>query len=318
MALDTSNGAYEQLFDTSAPENSDTYYEGYVEMKNFIKWSKYWCVLKKKNLHFFKDVNTQIKENYVGFFPLDGVTNIELKGKSNEWQMIKKSRKIILKTQNSHLRDTWLESFKKSLKGEAPVANSYILPGSGPVSPVKRQPSLPPQCSPPSSPPPSSPSHGQNLSRRKSSTGSVRYPDLPQIQTETDLNDRVQQIADNAEMTAADIKIQEQLMTSDKSWYQPSLRREDVSEILEKENNGVFIVRDYIEVSSSRNMGYVISLKDNAGGIRHHKIEKTPDGNLHIKGHEGKRFDALHNLLRFFIVSQRKTINLQPPTTRRK
>jgi hypothetical protein len=38
MALNTSSGAYEQLFDTSAPENSDTYYEGYVEMKlNFIK-----------------------------------------------------------------------------------------------------------------------------------------------------------------------------------------------------------------------------------------------------------------------------------------
>ena len=32
MALDTSVGAYEQLYD-SASENSDKYYEGYVELK---------------------------------------------------------------------------------------------------------------------------------------------------------------------------------------------------------------------------------------------------------------------------------------------
>jgi hypothetical protein len=48
--------------------------------------------------------------------------------------------------------------------------------------------------------------------------------DMPQnfsltnfFQTEN-LNDRVQQIADNAEMTAADMKIQEQLMASDKRY----------------------------------------------------------------------------------------------------
>jgi hypothetical protein len=39
------------------------------------------------------------------------------------------------------------------------------------------------------------------------------------------------------------------------------MRREDVEKILPNEENGVFIVRDYIEVSTSKNMGYVISLK---------------------------------------------------------
>ena len=33
MSLDTSSGAYEQLYDNSAPEETDKYYEGYIEMK---------------------------------------------------------------------------------------------------------------------------------------------------------------------------------------------------------------------------------------------------------------------------------------------
>jgi hypothetical protein len=45
----------------------------------------------------FSSYNQFCLFQYVGFFPLDGVTNIELKGKNNEWHMIKKSRKIVLK-----------------------------------------------------------------------------------------------------------------------------------------------------------------------------------------------------------------------------
>ena len=37
MSLDTSSGAYEQLYDDSAPEEKDKYYEGYIEMKGKFK-----------------------------------------------------------------------------------------------------------------------------------------------------------------------------------------------------------------------------------------------------------------------------------------
>ena len=37
MSLDTSSGAYEQLYDDSAPEEKDKYCEGYIEMKGKFK-----------------------------------------------------------------------------------------------------------------------------------------------------------------------------------------------------------------------------------------------------------------------------------------
>ena len=37
MSLDTSSGAYDQVYDNSAPEEADKYYEGYIEMKGKFK-----------------------------------------------------------------------------------------------------------------------------------------------------------------------------------------------------------------------------------------------------------------------------------------
>ena len=45
------------------------------------------------------------------------------------------------------------------------------------------------------------------------------------------------------------------------SWYQPTLRREDVEKLLKDLENGVFIVRDHIDKQTSKKMGYVISFK---------------------------------------------------------
>ncbi|XP_028399207.1 uncharacterized protein LOC114522669 isoform X2 [Dendronephthya gigantea] len=309
--MDTSIGSYEQLYNNNpTSENVDKYYDGYLELKGkFSKWTRYWCELKKKNLHFFKDVNTQIKDNYAGFFPIEGTTKIELQ-KKLEWHMVKGSRKIILKAQNQQLREDWINAIRQAMSGGSPIKQGYILPGSGPVSPPnspQRRPSL--QPSPPNSPAPTSTS--RSLSDRRVSTDSLRYALQPEQMQH--FASHAESIAESVSMSVDEMKIQQRLLEGDQSWYQATFRREDVEAILRSEENGVFIVRDYIDVTTSKNMGYVISLKDQKGGIRHHKILKSKDGGrIFIKGYEEKFFDSLTNLLRFFIASQKKTIALMP------
>ena len=68
-------------------------------------------------------------DQYEGYFPLDGVTNIEVKPKNNELHMIKcnKDRKIILKMLNPQLIDIWVTSFKKAMKVWIPLC-IYTVP----------------------------------------------------------------------------------------------------------------------------------------------------------------------------------------------
>lgn len=293
MALDTSSDAYEKVYDSSGLENQGKYYEGYVEKKEKFKWIRYWCVLKHQNIHFFKDVNTQIKENYVGYLHLEQPTNVDIiksKDGKYDWCIKTKRGKITLRTNVHSLRDGWITSMEKSLKHEPPSTESYILQGSGPVSPKHKG--------------SSSPKHSP--SRKASLQNYIVCPE--QVATWREFSHEVEAMV---ELTDQELGIHNALLSDDKGWYQASLRREDVEKILSNENNGVFIVRDYIDNRTGKNMGYVISLKDETSFPRHHRIQEVQGGFV-LKGYEGRCFDSLYNLLRFFILSQRKKITLVP------
>lgn len=288
--------------------------EGYLEIKESAKWIIYWVVVRGPQLFFFKDSDTQNKENIRGHVNIGPSSSFnsgkKSKGKFEFGIKAEKGKKYLLRVGTESLRVQWINSLELAAQGKPSPERFAPLQETVEEEKTSNQyTEVPnPTCSTSSDICEVTQEDMNKMFSRKHNSFGDHCKRLWRTKSKSfcqeESREPVSEGTDAKSEPFYDI-----VPHQNPPWYFGKLSREQSEEILQNYEPGRYLVRDSESVHKPG--AYTLSLK-HRDRCRHHKIETLPDGNLVIKQHEDKPFPNLVMLMAYFVKSQERDIRLEP------
>ncbi|XP_067056974.1 uncharacterized protein [Acropora muricata] len=301
--------------ETTERRRGAKYMEGYLEIKESAKWIIYWVVVRGPQLFFFKDSDTQNKENIRGHVNIGPSSSFssgkKSKGKFEFEIKAEKGKKYLLRVGTESLRVQWINSLELAAQGKPSPERFAPLQETVEEEKTSNQyTEVPnPTCSTSSDICEVIQEDMNKMFSRKHNSFGDHCKRLLRTKSKSFCQEQESREPVSEGTDAKSEPFYDIVPHQNPPWYFGKLSREQSEEILQNYEPGRYLVRDSESVHKPG--AYTLSLK-HRDRCRHHKIETLPDGNLVIKQHEDKPFPNLVMLMAYFVKSQERDIRLEP------
>lgn len=289
--------------------------EGYLEIKESAKWIIYWVVVRGPQLFFFKDSDTQNKENIRGHVNIGPSSSFnsgkKSKGKFEFAIKAEKGKKYLLRVGTESLRVQWINSLELAAQGKpSPDRFAPLQETVEEEKTTNQYTEVPnPTCSTSSDICEVTQEDMNKMFSRKHNSFGDHCKRLLRTKSKSFCQEQESREPVSEGTDAKSEPFYDIVPHQNPPWYFGKLSRDQSEEILQNYEPGRYLVRDSESVHKPG--AYTLSLK-HRDRCRHHKIETLPDGNLVIKQHEDKPFPNLVMLMAYFVKSQERDIILEP------